>query len=191
MMRRTLGAALAFALSLGLSAAGALAGDDYDYYAGADLYLARAHAPVYDCPRPGCQTNIRLRRGSYIYASCWDGYEGWCQVRTRYFKNMFLPRYALDSAYGGYHSHNYHDGSYSYDDCYYKESYPYQYGGSRTGCYDSYDGGYKGGGYGHRYGSYKYSGYAYGYRRGHSRHGGYDRDDYSGDGHGDGYDHDD
>jgi hypothetical protein len=197
-MKRTLGAALAVALSLLFTAGAASAGYDYDFYSGADLYVARSHTPVYDRPFPGGYTNIRLRGGSYIYASCWGGYYGWCQIRTRYFKNMFVPRYALDSAYS-YRYQSYYDNG-AYNDCAYRESYPYRYGGYREGCFDKYDNPYKGPGY-RGYGVYKYGG-GFGYRYGvGNRYGGYGYkrsyyDDYKGDGYspddykGEGYDQD-
>ena len=158
-MKRTLGIALAVLLGLGLSVRSASAGGDDDYYSGAELFVARANSPVYDSPRSSSYTNIRLRAGSYLYASCWDGWEGWCRIRTRYFKNMYLPRYALDSADGGhrYKSYSYKESSYS--DCAYKESYPYRGGGYRASCYDK-------GSYPEKeYGSY---GKDHGYKRAYS-----------------------
>jgi len=162
----------------------ASAGDDYDY-SGAELFIARSNTPVYDRASPGGYTNIRLRAGSYLYASCWDGWEGWCRIRTRYFKNMFIPRYALDSAYGGQRYKSYYYKESSYKDCSYKESYP-SHKGYRESCYDegrygdkdyaykhgSYDKGYGykgaysyGRDYGHGGGSY---GKEYGYKRSYS-----------------------
>ena len=174
-MRRNLWAALAALSLLFAPMASAVAGGYYnsDFYAGADLYVARTSVPVYDCPRPGCRTDIRLRDGSYIYAVCWDGGEGWCRVQTRYFRNMFVPRYAVDLANGGhsYRSYYYRESypAKSYPkDCYYKESYPYR-GSNREGCYDKdssypYKGGY---GSGYKYRAYHYGSYAkeYGYKR--------------------------
>jgi hypothetical protein len=141
-MIRTLWAAFAVLLGLSLSGPAAFAGGyGDDYYSGAQLYVARAHAPIYDCAGPGCHTHIRLRAGSWIYASCWDGGEGWCQVRTRYFKNMFVPRYALDTGHGGGHKSYYHKEDYypkkkhyGSNDCLYKESHK----GGYEGCYEKY-----------------------------------------------------
>jgi hypothetical protein len=150
-MKRVLWAALAVFLGLGFSAQSAFAGG---YYEGSTLYVARANTPVFDCARSACETNIRLRRGSYIYAECWDGGEGMCRIKTKFFTNMYLPRYALDAAYG--------DGGHSggYKDCYYKESYSYS-GASREGCYDRAR-------YPRRYRSYRDDCYgkSYGYRSG-------------------------
>jgi len=179
-MKRTLWAALAVFLVLGLSGQSAFAGGygyGSGYYAGTDIYVARASAPVYDCPRPGCRTDIRLRAGSSIYAICWDGGEGWCKVQTRYFKNMFLPRYALDLAYGGHHYKSYYykeayPKSYGYKDCYYKEKY-YNKGSYGEGCYDKYDSPDKG--YSYKGGGYKYGAYSSGYDYKRS----YRREDYS------------
>jgi hypothetical protein len=172
-MKRTLWAAFAVLLGLGLCGQKAFAGGyGEDFYAGADLYIARAHVPVYDCPRPGCRTDIRLRSGSSVYAICWDGGEGWCRVQTRYFKNMFLPRYAIDLAYGGqrYKSYYYNETSPrdgGYKDCYYKESFRYK-SEYREGCYDRSGSSYRERGY--RYGGY---GTEYSYKHA------YKRDDYS------------
>lgn len=186
-MSRTLWAAVA---ALGLffaPMASAAAGGYYasDTYAGADLYVARTSVPVYDCPRPGCRTNIRLRNGSYIYAVCWDGGEGWCRVQTRYFKNMFLPRYAVDLADGGHRYRSYyHREAYPtnsrYKDCAYKEGYRYK-DDYREGCYDKDTTYPDKGSYGAapKYRAYHYGAYAkeYGYKRkeeGYSEEGGYD-----------------
>lgn len=175
-MKRTLGIAFAVLLGLGLSVRSASAGDDYDYYSGAELFVARANTPVYDSPRSSSYTNIRLRAGSYLYASCWDGWEGWCRIRTRYFKNMYLPRYALDSAYGGHRYKSYYYKESSHSDCAYKESYPYRGGGYRESCYDK--GSYPEKEYGYKYDSY---GKGYGYKRAYS----YEKDyGYKGDGYG-------
>jgi hypothetical protein len=189
-MRQTLWVAVAVLLGLALYGQKAFAGDyGSDFYAGADIYVARAHAPIYDCPRPGCRTDIRLRAGSSIYAICWDGGEGWCKVQTRYFKNMFLPRYALDLADGGHrykvysYSESYPHESYphkyhSYNNCYYKDRY-YHHGSYREGCYDKYSESYK-------EHDYKYSSHASEYvytpsYRSHGyRHDDYDNDEYRG-----------
>jgi hypothetical protein len=161
-MKRMLPAAIAAVLALGASGHSASAsGYDSGLYAGSEVYIARAHVPVYDCARSACETNIRLRAGSSVYAICWDGGEGWCKVQTRYFKNMFLPRYALDLAYGGHRYGSYYYGkdySYkqsSYQDCYYKDKYYYkgQYG---EGCYDKYEQPYKEYGYKKPYKDYGY-----------------------------------
>jgi hypothetical protein len=174
-MKRTLWAALAALNLLFAPITSAVAGGYYasDTYAGADLYVARTSVPVYDCPRPGCRTDIRLRNGSYIYAVCWDGGEGWCRVQTRYFKNMFLPRYAVDLANGGhryrsYYSREAYPTNSRYKDCTYKEGYRYK-DDYREGCYDKdasypYKGGY---GAGYKYRAYHYGAYAkeYGYQR--------------------------
>ncbi len=180
-MYRMLLAALAVFLALGLTGQRASAGyDGSDFYSGTDIYIARAHVPVYDCPRPGCRTDIRLRAGSSIYAICWDGGEGWCKVQTRYFKNMFLPRYALDLAYGGHRYHSYYFGEAypykytDYKDCYYKDRY-FRRGRYGEGCYDKYSSSYKEHGY--EYGSYTSE---YGYGRSYRREEQYP-DDYNGD----------
>jgi hypothetical protein len=162
-MKRTLGIAFAVLLGLGLTVRSASAGGDYDYYHGAELFVARANTPVYDRPSPGGYTNIRLRAGSYLYASCWDGWEGWCRIRTRYFKNMYIPRYALDSGYGGYRHKSYYYKKSSYDDCSYKESY----NGYRSSCYD--EGYYPKKGYGYKKAYHKDYGYKdYGHKGAYS-----------------------
>jgi len=168
-MKHTLGIAIAVLLGLGLTVRSASAGD-YDYSSGAELFVARANTPVYDNPRASSYTNIQLRSGSYLYASCWDGWEGWCRIRTRYFKNMYLPRYALDSAYGEhrYKSYTYQERSYS--GCAYKESYPYRGGGYRESCYDKSSA--------PEYGSYSHGG-SYGYKRAYSYGRDYGRKAYS------------
>jgi hypothetical protein len=184
-MKRTLWTAFAVLLGLSLPGPAAFAGGyGEDYYSGAQLYVARANAPIYDCAGPGCRTDIRLRAGSWIYATCWDGGEGWCRVRTRYFKNMFLPRYALDTGYGGgYKSYGYKEQGYypkrahSYNDCLYRDSYKDSGGeacyekysnkddcyGKSGGCYDK--GYYDNSGYGYkrrlRYGSSYPKAYSY------------------------------
>jgi hypothetical protein len=191
-MKRMFWIVLTVLSGLGLMAGPAAAGGD-DFYAGANLYIARTNATVYDCARPGCGTSIRLRQGSYIYAVCWDGGEGWCRIQTKFFKNMFLPRYAIDYAYG-------YDGyGNKYKDCTWKERYSSREG-YREGCYDrAY--------YPHKYRGYKgdcygKSGYGgcysgeYGYKRryrayAHSKEYGYRKNgysDYDGD---EGYDQDD
>jgi hypothetical protein len=150
-MKRMFWAAFAVLLGLVLPAQTAFAGGDY--YSGANLYIARTNAPIYDCARSACETAIRLRSGSYIYAVCWDGGEGWCRVQTKFFKNMFVPRYAIDYAYG-YDGH----GN-KYKDCYYKERYSHG-DGYREGCYDK--GYYPRKRYGHKDSCYGQSGYAHG-----------------------------
>jgi hypothetical protein len=187
-MKRTLLAAIAVLLSFGPWGPSASAGGyESDFYAGTDIYVARANVPVYDCGRWACQTNIRLRAGSSVYAICWDGGEGWCKVQTRYFKNIFLPRYALDLAYGGHRYRSYYfNEAYprrggNYDDCYYKDRY-YRRGRYAEGCYEKYSGPYSDRGY--RYGT---AATEYGYERSY-RERGYKREEYApNDYNGDGY----
>jgi hypothetical protein len=193
-MKRMFWAVFSVLLGLAAPAQNAFAGGDF--YAGANLYIARTNAPVYDCALRSCETAIRLRQGSYIYAVCWNGGEGWCRIQTKFFKNMFLPRYAIDYAYG------YDDYGNKYKDCYYKERYDHG-DGYREGCYDkgysrrkSY--GYKdycygksgyahgsdctaGYGYKRRYKAYAYSkdeGYGYGRRKGYDSGYGEDEGEY-------------
>lgn len=185
-MKQSLWAALAVLLGLCLLGQRAFAGGyGSDVHAGTDVYVARAHAPIYDCPNSGCQTNIRLRSGSSIYAVCWDGGEGWCRVQTRYFQNMFVPRYALDLADGGYRYRSYYYGEAQprgyrgTNGCYYRDRYYYK-GRYSESCYERLEqGAYRGSPYraysvdsGYRRPQRRYEPYpgGYGYR-GHGARG--------------------
>jgi hypothetical protein len=128
-MMRNFWAILLAGIGLSLTAAAASA-NGY-----AAPFVTRTYTPVYQCPGPWCQTHIRLHRGTKLAAYCWDGWEGWCEIRSKRFTNMFVPRYALDKAhsggYGGYRSLDGYDQPkvYGYRKAYHeKPAVPYDQG---------------------------------------------------------------
>lgn len=194
-MKLPLKAALAGVLGLILQAQSASASDPYccdNYPLKVERYVSKTYSPVYDCPRPGCGTHIKLKSGTYLDAACWNGWEGWCEIRSRYLKHMYVPRYALDNGYGGYRYKSYgYKKAYPYDDGYKHGSYKkagygysaYSYKPYKDKGYDDEPYGYKDGPYKSGYDDHDYGkGFKHSYKPSGYKHTAYSYESYGGDG---------